>query len=139
MPLLKLNTPPYYNNDQIANSLDPDDIFNVHLAGVPQVGLSVARRPGLKDFADTATGVQGDGLFYWEAKNLLVAVSGGSVFTVSSTGVCTDITTDSLVAGTPVTFADGQKLDSTPVLYMANGALVYSDDGGVTTAIAGTR
>jgi len=132
MPRLKFNQAPYYNTDQTANALDPDDIFNVYLEQTPDVGLSVRRRPGLRLFADLGDS-PGDGLFYWEAASKIIAVSGGRAYSLNYDGTFVDITTATLASGTPVKFADGSKLDGTPFLYMANGKLVYSDGGGNTT------
>jgi hypothetical protein len=133
MPLLKFNQIPYYNTDQAANAIDPDDIFNCYLELAPGIGTITKRRPGLSEFADLNTGVQGDGIFFWEAKNLVIAVSNGLIYSLNENGTFQSITTDPLIAGTTVKFADGSKLDSTPVLYMANGNLVHSDNGSNTS------
>lgn len=130
---LPLNESPWYNTDTIANSLAADSMFDTYLEKVPGVGFVTRRRPGLKLFTDLATGAQGDGLYYWDAANKLIAVSNGKAFDVASDGTFTDITTEALNAGIPVVFSDGQDIAGVPWLYMATGKLVYSINGGNTT------
>lgn len=126
---LDINAKPYYNTDAIANSIAADDMFDCYLETVPGVGFVTRRRPGLKSFTDLATGVQGDGLFWWDAANKLIAISNGQVFEVAKNGVATNITTAALELYQPVTFADGQDTGGAPWLYMANGKLVYTTGG----------
>jgi hypothetical protein len=123
---LPLNEKPFFNTDAIANSISANDMFDCYLEPVPGVGFVTRRRPGLKLFTDLNTTVQGDGLFWWESAGKLIAVSNGQVFNISQDGSFTNITGESLIIGTPVTFADGQDIAGSPWLYMANGKLVYA-------------
>jgi hypothetical protein len=132
MPKLKFNDKPYYNADQIANSIEPDDIFNCYFDQSPEIGLTMRRRPGLSEFANLATGSRGQGIYEWEAKGIVLAVSNGRTYRLEENGTFADITTAVLNSEIPVKFAAGSKLDGTPWLYMANGKLVYSDDGADT-------
>ena len=137
MALLKFGTIPYYNSDQVAGSNDPDDISNIYLEGAPDVGLVIRRRPGLTEF--TTLGVYpGQGIFEWEATGLVIAVAAGQVYTVAESGTVTNITTAELDTTAPVIFADGARLDGTPFLYIANGKLVYSENGANTAYPADT-
>ena len=120
MPKLKFNEKPYYNTDQIANSLDADDLFNVYLELTPEVGYSVRRRPGMVEFADLGS-VAGDGIFEWEAAGKVIVVNSGAAYELSSDGTYTNMSTDDLAVGTPAIFADGSKLDGSPFLQIANG------------------
>jgi hypothetical protein len=132
---LPLNTKPYYNTDSVATSTAPDDMVDCYMEQVPGFGYVTRRRPGLKTFGDTATGVLGDGLFYWDALECVVAVSGGKAFKVESDGTCTEMTgTFPGASGTTCIFADGQAIDGTPWLYMAAGGLVYTNDAVTMTA-----
>ena len=127
---LPLNERPYYNTDSIANSIAADSMFDCFLEAVPGLGFVTRRRPGLKEFTDTGTSKPGDGLFYWEAKGILIAVSNGSVYNVTEDGTCTVLTGAALSgAGLPATFADGQDKDGNPWLYIADGTLIYTTDG----------
>ena len=134
MPQFKLpiNEAPYYNTDDIANSIAANDMFDCYLEPVPGLGFVTRRRPGLVDFTDLGTGIHGDGIFWWDAAAKCIAVSSGQIFEIHQDGTSTDITGDPLIAGVPVIFADGQKLDGTPWLYMANGRLIYTINGAKT-------
>jgi hypothetical protein len=71
----------------------------------------------------------GDGIFYWDAADKVIAVSGGKAFSVSSTGVCTELTGTFPSTGVNTMFADGQSLAGIPWLYMAADGLVYTING----------
>jgi hypothetical protein len=134
---LPLEVKPYYNAEPIAEAISSDDMWDCYLEPVPGVGLVTRRRPGLSLFADTSTGKQGDGIFYWDAADKVIAVSGGKAFNVSSLGICTQLTgTFPGISGQKTTFSDGQKLDGTPWLYMAAKGLVYTTNG--TTIVTPT-
>lgn len=126
---LPINERPYYNTDQIANSIAADDMMDCILEPVPDVGFVTRRRPGLKPFTDLATGTPGDGLFFWESANKVIAVSGGKVFEVKQDGTSVQLAGMLPIAGTTAIFADGQKMDGTPWLYIATGNLIYTTDG----------
>lgn len=128
MPKVGFNTKPYYNADGISNSIGADDIFNCYLEQAPEIGYTVRRKPGLVEWTDFGA-VPCDGIYDWEAADLVLIVNNGNVYSMNSAGVATDITTDSLAVGTPVIWAEGAKPDSTPLLYMANGKLAYSENG----------
>lgn len=127
--LIPLETKPYYNTDTMANAMATDDMYDCYLESVPGVGLITRRRPGLVEFADTGTDAKGDGLIYWDAANLVIAVSGGKAFDVSSHGACSELTGTFPSTGINTTFASGQSLDGTPWLYMAANGLVYTTNG----------
>ena len=129
---IPINEKPYYNTDAIANSIAATDMWDCYLEPVPNGGFITRRRPQLLNFTDLVTGVQGDGVFWWDAAQKCIAVSGGRVFNVNQDGTFTDITGDSPIAGIPVIFSDGQMLDTTPWLYLATGKLIYTKNGGKT-------
>jgi hypothetical protein len=135
MKPLPLNGKPYYNASDVANSIAPDDIDNCYLEVSPELGLVTRRRPGLRLFADLGA-TAGDGLFYWASANKTIAVNSGNIYELNRDGTFLDITAATLKTGIPVSFSAGQKLDGTPWLYMANGALVYSENGSETIAPA---
>jgi hypothetical protein len=129
---LPINQAPYYNTDPIANEIAADAMFDCYLEPVPGVGFVTRPRPWLLSFTDLQTGCQGDGIFWWDAANRCIAVSGGQIFDVREDGTYTDITGSTCTPGVPVVFADGQNLNTDPWLYMASGGLVYTVDGGAT-------
>lgn len=126
---LPLNQAPYYNTDQIANSIASNDMFDTYLEPVPDLGFVTRRRPGLIDFCDLATDEPGQGGIFWEAAGKVIAVSGGRVFQLFQDGTFTELTGTQCYPTTPVIFAQGQKIDGTPWLYMATGKLNYTTDG----------
>ena len=134
MPAIPINEKPFYNTDQIGNSISSNDMWDCITEVVPGVGNVTRRRPALVAFADLGTGVQGDGLFWWDDLQKLIAVSGGRAFDVKQDGSFSDITGDLLKAGSPVIFSPGTDHTGAPWLYMANGKLVYSANGGATVA-----
>jgi len=132
-----INEKPFYNTDEIANSIASVQMMDCILEAVPEVGFVTRRRPGLKSFGTlgpTTTSV-GDGLFYWDAMKWVIGVIGGKVFRVMEDGTTTEIPGDPLSTGTPVTFAEGQDIAGTSWLYMANGKLVYTKGSEVLTPI----
>lgn len=126
MQPLPINEKPYYNTDASANTIAANAMYDCYLEPVPGVGLVTRRRPGLVLFCDLGTASPGQGLYWWDAKQKLLAVSDGKIYEVSSSGTATQLTGITLNDGTPVIFAAGQSLDSTPWLYMANGILAYT-------------
>ena len=135
MPAIPINEKPDYNTDQIANAIASNDMWDCITEIAPGVGKVTRRRPALaRVHADLGTGVQGDGLFWWDATSQLIGVSAGRVFSINQDGTFTDITGDTLNSGTPVIFAAGTDHLQSPWLYMANGKLVYSVNGGATVA-----
>lgn len=127
---IPLSTPPYYNTDSMAESIASDDMFDCYLEPVPGIGLITRRRPGLILFADTKTSTPGSGLYYWDFMQAVIAVSGGSVFRLGPDGTSTKL--DGVFGGgarTQAQFADGQKIDGTPWLYIAANGLTYTTDG----------
>jgi hypothetical protein len=127
-PPFPINNRPFYNTDAIAESISTDDMWDCYLEPVPGVGLITRRRPGLVLFSDVATGSPGNGIFYWDAMGKVIAVSGGKVFDISSAGTATQLT-GTLPSIVTATFADGQKLDGTPWLYIAANGLRYTTNG----------
>jgi hypothetical protein len=126
---IPLETKPYYNAEAIAESIASDDMWDCYLEPVPGVGLVTRRRPGLTLFGDTGTNKPGDGLFYWDAKAMVIAVSCGKAFSVSDLGVCTQLTGTFPSMGVQTVFSDGQTIAGLPWLYMAANGLVYTKDG----------
>jgi hypothetical protein len=133
---LPLNNKPYYNADSMAESISSDDMYDCYLEPVPGIGLVTRRRPGLVLFTDLLTTVPGDGLFFWDAMNKVIAVSNGQVFDVHGDGTFTLLTGDPFpgLPGVPAVFEAGQKLDGTPWLYIAANGLVYTTDAVTLTA-----
>ena len=94
---------------------------------------SYSKRPGLVQFTDLGVNTPIDGLYYWEDKDLTVAVSGGRIYTILRDGTVTDITSDTLASSVPVLFdTDGT------YLAMANSGKIVVTDGTTTTYMEDT-
>ena len=127
---LPLTQKPYYNTESIAESIASDDMFDCYLEPVPGIGLITRRRPGLLEFADVGTNKPGDGLFYWDNMEMVIAVSAGNVFSISFEGKVTKLSgTFTGVSGVQAVFSDGQNLDGSGWLYIASKGLMYTTDG----------
>lgn len=131
---ISINAKPYYNTDQVANSIASNDMFDCYLEPVPDIGLVTRRRPGMTLFTDLSTGAKGDGLFYWEAMNMVIAVSDGRVFHLHEGGSFDELTGEQCIGGVTCTFSPGQLLNGDPWLYIASGKLIYTTDGLTTIA-----
>ena len=102
MPFIPLREKPFKNVDSIGNSVaiedfidaDKDDFYNNK------------KRKGLLEFVDLGTGLPIDGIFNPIDTNVVVAFSNGTPYKVIENGTVTEITGESLNAGTPVKMAD---------------------------------
>lgn len=123
--IIPINEKPYYNTDAVANSIAANDMMDCYLEPIPGVGFATRRRPGLVKFGEIGT-FPCDGLFYWDAKQWVVAVNDGNFYRIMSDGGAVPIPGEKLGSSATVTFAAGQNLNGTPFLYAANGTLVYT-------------
>lgn len=122
---------PYYNVDPVSKAIMSDAIYD----GYRDEFDALNSRFGLVEFCDVGTGAPGDGLFWWDKTEMLLAVAGGKCFCISELGAVTELTGADLIAGTQTVFADGQKIDNSAFLYLCNGGkLNYSTGGNFTQA-----
>lgn len=133
MPWIKapIVAPPYPTVDGIeldANAISINDGY------IDDAGFLV-RRPGLDDYVDLGTAQPVDGLAYWEALDLLIAVSGGEVFSINSAGTATSLGTGLQLGNKPVfTFT---KSGGSDWMAVANGGRIYlSENGGAIAVIS---
>lgn len=117
---------PYYNIDPVSGQFLSESIFDAYL---DEAG-SFTSRFGLAEFANLGTGRGGDGLFWWDKLNVVLAVSGGKCFILNSNGVATELTGGDFKINRPVSFADGQKVDNSAILYACNGGRLSYSTGG---------
>lgn len=87
------------------------------------------KRPGLQELCDLGTTFGVDGLFWWNQKGVVLAVSAGRVWKITDlSGSLTELTGATLSTGTRVTFATNGTLT-----VMANGAnMVHTDNSALT-------
>jgi len=96
---------------------------------------NVNRRPGLSLFTDLSQAAGCDGLYWWSAQSIMLAIVNGKVFKITNaSGANSDITgaggDDDPQVGTPVTFADfGTNV------YIANGSKIINVSTSTTAAL----
>ncbi len=134
---LPTGSAPYYNIDPASRRSTVSDSC---IDGYIDESGTINRRGALLRWLDLGTGAKGSGLFYWHQLDRLVAVSGGRVWLIDRDGVKTELTGVVLGNG-PIVFADGNKVDGSPWLYIADGGYpVYTTGGALTrlTAASGS-
>ena len=131
MPVIKLpiNTPAYKNVD----SASLQNASDVLLDGYVDESSSTRRRPGLSEFVDLGTSTAIDGLFFWQSRDVVIAVSGGVIYSISEDGSFVAVPGATLNTGTRVIFA--QHGNS---LILANGGNMVIIGGSSATTITGT-
>jgi hypothetical protein len=91
------------------------------------------QRPGLSEQCNPGTNTAGQGCYYTQLLDELLFVSEGKLWKYEETGVTVTLLSSDFHATNTVIFAEGQDLDSTPVIYMADGEqLKYYKNGAVT-------
>lgn len=128
---------PTYSVDPVSKQLLGDALYDGYLEFTEE-GITLRRRPGRKTtpFCDTGTGAPGQGLFWSEKLQNVIAVNGGKVFKITDLyGSKTELTGADLDVNNPVSFAEGQNLDNTVIFYLANGRKMSYSTGGNFTQI----
>lgn len=104
------------------------DGYVENLTGMSQP--NIRKRFGLTLFCDLESSAPVDGLYWWDAKGVVIAVSGGNVFKVSSSdGNCSSVTGDALSVIGHTTFADNGSY-----IVMASGGRMITYDNSSPTA-----
>ena len=86
---------------------------------------NIVKRPGLSSFIDTTEAEKIDGLFWWDEKEIVIAVSNGNIFSITaSDGAFTQLGGDTLQVGGKVSFAS-----NATTLVMANGGRMVTYTG----------
>lgn len=82
---------------------------------------NIVRRPGLVEVCDLGTSAKVDGLYWWSAQGLVLAVSNGKLFSITtSAGAFSELTGDAFIVGNRVSFDDYGKATA----YGANGGKI---------------
>ena len=117
---LPLTGDPYRNVDE--SELDAVSPM-VQDAYVDELGFT-QKRPGLSSFISLGTNMSVDGLFWWDAQNVAIVVSGGRCWKITdAAGTMTELTGATFRTGTRVTFSPNGN-----TLMMANGGNMISTD-----------
>lgn len=133
---LPIGAAPYYNIDPASKGITATDTC---VDGwIDEVG-TVHRRGGLLTWQDVATNQAGQGIFYWQQLDCLIVRSGTKAFKVTKDGTVTEIT-GVVFNQSKTIFADGNKIDGSPWLYMFDGGHpVYTLDGDTATRLDDTK
>jgi hypothetical protein len=131
-------TKPTWAVDPMGKSLLGDTMVNCVLRGTED-GLMLRKRPGAANFAPVSTDESPNGIYWWQGAGKLIV---GTIFHLlevrdPAVGLPTEQYTLADDASAPLawTFAEGQQLDGTPILYACCGAeLVYSTGSTFTAA-----
>lgn len=124
---LPITAKPYTNveklgNQGIAEFIDcqKDDGMN----NVARVGLGGPVANALCDIGTASV----NSVYEWETQGIAVAVGEGRIFSITQSGIVTEITGATLTGGNPVSFADYGN-----TLYMANGGAIVAWDSADST------
>ena len=119
---------PYQNTDSVLLH-DYGDVF--YDGYIDELG-NPTKRPGYTEFTDLLLSNKVQGLYWWDAKSIVIAVCEGRTFKVEEAGTITDLTSDLLETTGRPTFADNGEY-----LVIANGGrMLYTDGSASTTYIA---
>ena len=131
---LPVNQKTYRNADDEELNVLGDKLID----GVVNEFPHTKKRFGLKEFVNLGTARQIDGLYYWDDKNTVMAISKGKVFKIEEDKSITDLTGIELEKDKSTTFIDGIS-QGTRYLFMANGSkVVYTDNSNVTDTLSGS-
>jgi hypothetical protein len=136
MPTLPLpfTSKPWWTADPIANANAATALFDGVLEPTPDGAFHLRRRPGLSLFADSGATTGGQGMHYSERLGAVFFVSGGKLYKIAMNSGTTVYEIGSGFGTGRVVFAEGQDLDSSPVIYMAYGSgLKYTKGTVVST------
>ena len=102
--------------------------------GIPVIvegQLHIVKRPGLTAFVNLGTNLPIDGLYWWDKRRVVLAVSAGRVWKITdSAGTKVELTgSTELLQGQIVTFAD----DGTKCIMANGGKMLYTDLVTLTT------
>lgn len=92
---------------------------------------NTVKRPGLSVFSNLNISSHISGLYWWEAKQKVIIVSGGSIWTLNLAGTATKIADGVLQGSVRPTFADNGT-----ILVIANGGKMVSFDGSTATVMS---
>lgn len=129
-------TPTDQSTNDIANSSSATSITDAYLEYIDNK-LFAIKRPGLGSFVTLGSSAAVDGVYYWEAQDILVAVSGGNVYSVDEAGTSTSMGSG-LSTGVRPTFTEFSQ-GGNDYLAMANGGAIYvSTNGAAVAALSDT-
>jgi len=120
---------PYYNVAGAANTVATEEAYNVYFEVLPQGGYAIRRRPGISKARLNPDPTTSGGGVYWSDRNgKLYASMGGKLYTQLGFNSGLTYIGDAGYAELPTIFAEGQLIDLSSIVYVANGGkLQYVD------------
>ena len=97
---------------------------------------SYQKRPALDVFTDVGSDTPIDGIYWSRTYNILIVVSGTSIYKVRESGGITDITGDTLLSDSPVTFTEGTSSTDTYIVMANGGQMVTYNNSGTTVKMS---
>lgn len=133
---LPLITKPWWSTEAFATNEASTGIFNSIIEQKPGGGWLLSKRPGTQELCNPGTNKPGQGCHYSEKLDALFFVSDGKLWKYESSGVTVTLIGTGIHATNPVVFAEGQDLDSTAVIYIADGTQLKYTKGSTLTTVA---
>lgn len=113
---------PFWSSDQTSNDQAATALYDGMLETAGDK-LVLRRRPGLQAVFTTGQTDEIQGMHFISRANQLLVAAGGKLYVASGSSAPT-LVYSGLNATNRVVFAEGQQLDSSPIVYMADGGTV---------------
>jgi hypothetical protein len=127
---IPLTGPPYKLEDEREQDRMSAQVMDCY---IDEAGHTI-KRPGLDHFATLGTDQPVDGLYWWDEEETVLAVSGGTLFSLNNNGVETTVGTGlALPGGNRVSFATASLGAN---VLMAGGQNIVTTDGATASSVA---
>lgn len=127
---------PWYGSDAASIDSAATELINGMLEPKPGGNFLLRKRPGLSEVCNPGTNAVGQGCHYSEALDALFFVSNGKLWKYEENAVTVTLIGTGFSTTHTVMFAEGQNLDSSPIIYMADGGALRYTDGATLTTVA---
>ncbi|MDB4312248.1 hypothetical protein N9937_02335 [bacterium] len=131
MPIQNVKIPLFAPAQQNVDEIQLKTFASKLIDGYIDEAGFINKRPGLASFVTLGSSKKVDGLYWWNEKSLLIAVSGGAAYKITAAGAVTSLGTG-LATGTRPTFAIS-KPAGVDTLFIANGGNVFYTTGTTLT------
>ena len=128
MPNIPLNNKPFYSSDPISNDVYSEGMWDTAMDMMPDGKMITRKRPGLQVYADVG-GTGGQGVYYCDRLNATFFINDGTLYKMDASSGVVSTLGGSFAANAIIEFAEGQDLNSTPVIYMADGTTLKYTKG----------
>lgn len=128
-------TKPWYTTDEYATNEASGGLYDCVLEQKPGGGWLLSKRPGLQEICDPGTNKPGQGCHYSEKLDAFFFVSDGKLWKYENTGVTVTLIGSGLSTTNNIIFAEGQNLDSSAIIYLADGGVLRYTNGTTLTTV----